>query len=162
MIMRTAIGVAGLLALFVCHGIRAEEGPKPPPEPKDWQLSKHEIKFERRNLGEVSPANGITLTAGPNSQIKAFRIKVSGEYIANAQGCDPLDASKACTVNVSFAPKQRGSAAGEILVTSDGGNVRDTVRLMAKAPAERATAASQASTLSRPSSCSPSSRFAGT
>jgi hypothetical protein len=84
-------------------------------------LSPTSLSFGTVTVGSTSAAKTVTLTNNESATLSIGR-SASGDYSIASTTCGATLASKAsCTVNVTFDPKQNGSASGALAVAYNAG-----------------------------------------
>ncbi len=88
------------------------------------------LKFDALEPGRVSPAQLVTLTAGPAASApESYVVSATGDFKVVPAQCE-LAARGACALSISFAPTKRGATKGAIVVSAaQGGPTRVVAEL---------------------------------
>ncbi len=88
------------------------------------------LKFDALEPGSVSPAQLVTLAAGPAASApESYAVSATGDFKVAPAKCE-LAARGACALSISFAPTKRGATKGAIVVSAaQGGPTRVVAEL---------------------------------
>jgi len=87
------------------------------------------LNFGSQLVDSTSVVRTLTLTAGPDAVVKVSNVSSSGDFAVVPNGCQQLERAAACTVSVTFVPKQLGATTGSITITNDATSAPKSVAL---------------------------------
>jgi hypothetical protein len=85
--------------------------------PAQAALSATSLTFPGTIIGQLSPAQIVTLTDNGGSRVALVGVAVSGPFVESDQCTSILPADASCAISVTYAPSQAGVQTGSIVVS---------------------------------------------
>jgi hypothetical protein len=85
------------------------------------KLTPLSLAFASRSVGSTSPSQNVTFTNTRSSALKITAISISSNFLQDNNCGTQVGAKASCTLNVRFRPASKGTKAGTLSISHDGG-----------------------------------------
>ena len=94
-----------------------------------YTVSQGSLTFASTSVGDVSPAQTVTLSNSGNTTLHNFVFQTTGDFTVSSDCPQSLVSGAACTISLAFTPKASGARTSAVAISTDAATPLDFISL---------------------------------